>query len=424
MKTEVISGDGAQAGERRGDAGAGGLRSVLLVTPRWARDGGVGAHVRASAEALAAHGLDVHVLATQIEEADTTIAGVTLHESPELLRSHAPLSRRLGAVLGLQTDLAHLHQTDDPEIVDALRAHAPVVISAHGYTACTSGVYYFRPGEQCSRGHGAGCAFNLAARGCAHTRYPKTLPRKYRHAGRGLAALQRADRAISYSSAVDRHLAANRIERRAVVPYFPTTAPQAGSGHTQRRRVVFAGRVVRPKGVGVLLRAIHDVDAELVVCGDGRDLEEMRGLARRLGIERRVRFEGWLAGEGLARELAEASVLAMPSLWPEPFGIVGIEALAAGRPAVASATGGIGDWLQHGVSGLSVPPGDSASLARALEELLADPGRQEAMGRAGKAMVAERFSPERHLTELLRAYRSAREAWRSSARPAPAAAPA
>ena len=54
----------------------------------------------------------------------------------------------------------------------------------------------------------------------------------------------------------------------------------------------------------------------------------------------------------------------MPSLWPEPFGLVGIEALAAGRPVVASATGGIGDWLEDGVGGLMVPPGDPGALAR------------------------------------------------------------
>lgn len=242
-------------------------------------------------------------------------------------------------------------------------------------------------------------------------RNPTSLPSRYRKATRGLDALRRADLAVSYSSFVDRHLAVNGVTRRAIVPYFPTMPSKAGSGHAARRRVVFAGRVVAPKGVGVLIRAARHVDAEFVICGDGRGLGAMRKLARRLGVEQRIRFTGWLEAGQLAQELADASVVAVPSLWPEPFGLVGIEAFAAGRPAVASATGGTRDWLQEGVSGVCVPPGDAAALAQALNELLADPDRQQRMGSAGRRAVGARFSAERHLETLLAAYADARSHW-------------
>ena len=113
------------------------------------------------------------------------------------------------------------------------------------------------------------------------------------------------------------------------MPLFSTVPVVRGSGHEDRRRVVFAGRLVRPKGVGILIRAARDIDAELVICGTGRELEPLRRLASRLGLARRVSFVGWLSPEQLARELAEASIVAIPSLWPEPFGLVGIEALAS-----------------------------------------------------------------------------------------------
>ena len=131
----------------------------------------------------------------------------------------------------------------------------------------------------------------------------------------------------------------------------------------------------------------------------------MRGQARRLGVAERVAFRGWLGAEELAGELAEASVVVLPSLWPEPFGLVGIEAFAAGRPAVASATGGVGDWLEHGVNGLGVAPGDVDDLARALNEMLDDPDRQRRMGIAGRETVARSFSADSHLTALLDGYR-------------------
>ncbi len=386
--------------------------SVLFVTPLWGRDGGVAAHVKESAGALARHGVDVHVFAARLKSSED-VPGVNVYHRPELLNTRASIERRLGEPPPVWPEVTHVHQLDDPAIVRFVRMRSPVVISAHGYPGCTSGVYYFEPGHECTRAHGPGCIPNLVARGCAHTRHPKTLPSKYREVSRGLAVLRHADLVVSYSSAVDRHLAANGLPRRAVIPYFPTLAPKAGSGHATRRRVVFAGRLVPSKGVDVLIRATAEVNAELVICGEGRQQDELRALARDLGVESRVHFKGWMDADELADEFANASVVAMPSLWPEPFGIVGIEALAAGRPAIASATGGIVDWLEDGVCGLSVAPGDAAALARALDELLGDPERQRTMGMAGRDVVAARFSPERHVATLTEAYRSARSTWRS-----------
>jgi glycosyltransferase involved in cell wall biosynthesis len=366
----------------------------------------------ASAGALAERGIDVHAVAARIES--DPLPGVTLHRAPDLFREQLTPEQRLGEARELRPSVIHLHQFDDPQVLASLQQIAPVVASVHGYVACTSTVHYFRPGEECTRAHGPGCLPNLAFRGCAHTRDPRTLPPGYKRATASVQALRRADLAISYSSTIDRHLATNGIARRAIVPLFATMRPARADGHAQRRRVVFAGRVVTPKGVAVLIRAACSVDAEFVVCGDGWQLEAMRRLARKLGVQERVRFTGWLAPEALAHELAEASVVAMPSLWPEPFGLVGIEAHAAGRPVVASATGGVRDWLKDGVSGLLVEPGDPRALAVALGQLLADPVRQHEMGEAGRALVAARFTPERHVAALVQAYATARASWESA----------
>jgi glycosyltransferase involved in cell wall biosynthesis len=388
------------------------IDSVLLVTPRWTRDGGVGAHVEASAHALAQHGLRVEVLAARVDDADQP-ADVNIVHQPALFNSDASMEARVKPALDSNPAVVHLHQVDDPQLVDFLREHAPVVISAHAYTACPSGVYYFQPGHECARARGPGCIPNMLLRGCAHTRDPRELPAKYERAGRRLRALARADLAVAYSSSVDRHLAANGLTRRALIPLFTTTAARTGSGHDSRRRVVFAGRIVRPKGVDVLIRAAREVEGEFVICGDGRQLGAMRELARACGVEDRVHYRGWLSAEDLAEELAQASVAVIPSLWPEPFGLVGIEALAAGRPVVASATGGVSDWLQDGVSGTLVPPGDESALAWALNDLLESPERQQTMGAAGKRTVESRFSRERHVAELMRAYATARASWAS-----------
>jgi glycosyltransferase involved in cell wall biosynthesis len=406
---------GNDQGSQAPSSGERALGSVALLTPVWGRSGGVATHVKASATALAQRGVDVHILAARIHS-DAPLPGITLHDLPELLNRRLSLTARLGESISAQPSVYHIHQVDDLEMTQELRQRAPVVTSAHGYPGCTSGVHYFAPGQECTRAHGPGCIPNLIARGCAHTRHRKTLPLKYLNVTRGLEALAAADLAVCYSSTIDRHLAANGLRQRAVIPLFPTLAPGEHGDEEAQQRVLFAGRVEPAKGIGVLLQAVSQLECELVVCGEGRQLPAMQALAARLGMQARVRFAGWLEPEQLAGELAGASVVAVPSVWPEPFGLVGIEALALGRPVVASTTGGIRDWLTDDV-GIGVRAGDPDEIAGALRALLSDPDRRRELGAAGRRLVAERFSPERHVQRLLEAYDGARSSWEASRRP-------
>jgi glycosyltransferase involved in cell wall biosynthesis len=385
-------------------------RRVLIVMPRWVRDGGVGAHLMRSAAAMAAEGVRVSVLVARVET-EERVEGVELLHSPRLFKTDA-MDERFAAALAAEPDVVHLNQLDDPRVVEHLQRSAPVVISAHGYLACAAGDHYFRPGHGCERAHGPGCVPNLLLRGCAHSWDLRSYPRDYRQAGRALEAMHGADVVIGYSEAMARHLQAAGLERRRVVPYFPTLDPYEGERREDGRRIVFAGRLVRLKGGATLLRAARGLDAEVVLCGDGVELERLRALAARLGT--RAVFRGWLSPADLARELAEAAVVAVPSLWPEPFGLVGIEGFAAGRPAVGSDTGGIPEWLENGRSGLTVPAGDVNALAEALGGLLDDPGRRGEMGETGRAAVADRYSRRSHLDAVLGAYGEARAHWESS----------
>src|SRR5271166_5300447 len=283
--------------------------SVLLVTSRWVRDGGVGAHVQASARALAAYGVHVTVLTGRIEER-TFAPEVTVIASAELHDRQAPMRARVGDALACGAEVVHIHQLDDPALVAFIQKQTPTVLSAHAYTACPASLYYFAPGRECARARGPGCIGNMLFRGCLHTRDPRRL-HSYAESGRALHALQQADLAISYSHFMDRYLATNAVTRRAVVPYLTTVEPRPGAGESERRRVVFAGRIVKEKGVQTLLRAAQELDAELVICGNGRYLPAMRKLSRELAVAERTHFRGWLSADELARQLAEASVLAL-----------------------------------------------------------------------------------------------------------------
>src|SRR5215475_1894916 len=105
--------------------------SVLLATPRWTRDGGVATHAIASATALVERGIEVHALAARVEA--EPIAGITVHHAPQLFRTQLTPAQRLGEAGKLRPAVVHLHQLDDPSVLEVLQHLAPVVASVHGY---------------------------------------------------------------------------------------------------------------------------------------------------------------------------------------------------------------------------------------------------------------------------------------------------
>jgi glycosyltransferase involved in cell wall biosynthesis len=98
--------------------------------------------------------------------------------------------------------------------------------------------------------------------------------------------------------------------------------------------------------------------------------------------------------------LGAADALVVPSTLPEPLGLVALEGAAAGLPVVASDAGGLREVVEHGRTGLLVAPGDPAALASALDGLARDPGMASALGAAGAARVARRFTAARMVEEL------------------------
>jgi len=131
--------------------------------------------------------------------------------------------------------------------------------------------------------------------------------------------------------------------------------------------LLYAGQVIRGKGVQVLLRAMARMTAKrtLDVVGTGNMEAELRGLAGRLGIAGRVRWRGYSANP--ADWMAAAACVVVPSVWQEPYGLAAAEAVALGRPVVASDIGGLPEAC--GGRATLVPPGDAAALAAALDSL-------------------------------------------------------
>ncbi|MEL6343175.1 MAG: glycosyltransferase [Myxococcota bacterium] len=165
------------------------------------------------------------------------------------------------------------------------------------------------------------------------------------------------------------------------------------------RRLLAVGRLAPQKGFDVLLRALHGVpDLSLTILGEGEQRPLLQALADPLGD--RVRMPGWVAD--IRPFLADADLVVIPSRW-EGFGLIAVEAMASGRPVLASGVDGLVEVI--GDAGMLVPPSDPGALAAALLDLKQDRPAREEMRRRGLAQ-AERFDIRRTADRYAALYRS------------------
>jgi len=305
---------------------------------------------------------------------------------------------------------------DDLEVVYVQRAARledlapfggrPLLIASHDHDHTCLRRHRYLPLnlQPCHRAPGPGCfthgCFVLRDR-TPEARFPVVLgnPLKLRSRLRALSA--RAPLAAC-SDYIARNLiaggaSADRVHTLHSIPpesdAQPTPRPETAS-------LLFVGQLIRGKGLDIAIEALeHMPETTLTVAGDGPSRTEWESLARDRAPGR-VRFVGYVQPQELDRVYDEASVVVVPSRWPEPFGMIGIEAMRRGRPVAGANHGGIPEWMGEG--GLLFTPADPRDMARAVRTLVAD----RAAGERALAHARENF-PHSRLTEraeqLLRA---------------------
>jgi rhamnosyl/mannosyltransferase len=221
------------------------------------------------------------------------------------------------------------------------------------------------------------------------------------------AFLRRADAIVATSRAYADSSAALRPFQDKVtviplgVPSEHASQESLTSGRRLRDRfggplIVFVGRLVYYKGLPVLLEAMVGLDAKLVIVGTGPMDAELRAQAARLGLSDRVFFEFVPYEESVTAYFLAADAVVLPSTErTEAFGLSLLEAMACGKPVVATELGtGTSVVCEDGVNGIVVPPGDSAALRSALKRLLEDPALARRFGEAGREKVRTHYSVE------------------------------
>src|SRR5438093_4424913 len=334
------------------------------------------------------------------------------------------IERAVSAVRKWRPDVIYSHNLASLELEREILKIAPAVFFAHAYQGtCISGSKTFKvpSSNPCHRRFGWQCLLHFYPRRCGGLN-PVKMVSLYRTQASRLGLIKRYNVVLTNSE----HMRAEYIRhgipdsrvitvRYCVKPLRPTINDDSSIllDKTQSRRewrLTFAGRMDVLKGGSVLLKLLPLLRARaarplhLTLAGDGpcrRDWEAIALQVERSTSDVKIEFPGWLTDSQLAPLFDTSDLFVMPSLWPEPFGIVGVQAGLQGLPAAAFHVGGIPTWLVDGVSGHLAPgdPPTADGLVQAILKCLNDHDHYSDL-RRGAISVARRFTIENHMREL------------------------
>ncbi|MBI5788262.1 MAG: glycosyltransferase family 4 protein [Candidatus Schekmanbacteria bacterium] len=332
------------------------------------------------------------------------IPQITAYKCPDIASKLDKLKRWLAEE---KPDIVFVHQVLNHRLIQFLAQHKPIIRFVHGFKlTCPGGRRLLKPENSvCRQPLSYSCQIR-AYWGRCMPRNPKVGLELIANCRKLAAVHKKYGRLIVASGFMKQILISNGFDpaKIAVIPYF-TYLPRLPENDSElpESLILCVSRLTPEKGVDRLLNALRQVDesAKLVIVGDGPSLPELKEKVKTLNLAARVKFTGWLPNSQIAQYYRQCTLAVVPSLWPEPFGIVGIEAMAYGKPVIAFDNGGIAEWLEDQVTGYLVGRGNEIMLAKKINYLLQHRDTAQAMGNRGRRAVELRFTPEEHVNKLL-----------------------
>lgn len=384
------------------------LMRLLVVNHHRALLGGIETYLAAVTPALLAQGHEIlFVYEADPNEGDALIPlppgcqTISSSDSFAMIREWRP-------------DIAYIHAVHDLAFQATLVETYPSVAFAHGYYGlCISGAKTWQhpSARPCQKIFDWKCLLHFHVKGCGG-RSPVTMLRDYAKQTEQLRLFKRVDAILTHGAQMHREYTEQGIaaERLFTLPHFVQAPAAAPIPHPVGEiiRLVYVGRFDPLKGGQILLRALPfvagelDCPIELQMIGAGPAANEWKRLAAEVASPRvQIHFHGWLDREAKDALVAQSNLLIAPSLWPEPFGQVGLEASALGVPAVAFQSGGVAAWLREGINGHLAPadPPTARGLADAIVKSLGNPTHYGNLC-AGAVAVWSEFSVHRHIAAL------------------------
>jgi glycosyltransferase involved in cell wall biosynthesis len=392
---------------------------VLQVNEHYAPVGGAEHYIVDVSTHLEQRGVAVSVLYAVQTAQDFHVSGRKEMALPELQKrvgvsQSGRFQRIRRAIDELDPDVIQVHNLDEPDVLAWLTGLRPTVQFVHAHSAkfCPGdGKFYRRTQAVCQRPFGPYCLIAPYLHRCGSLR-PWRITSNYATVQHWLETAPTLFKLMVASQYMKQELvrAGMPADHIVVNPIGVHVQPETALDSPKQEAVVlFVGRMYEVKGPQYLLAALDQLDirCRAVFVGDGPDLERLKQAATKLASRHAVEFTGWVGHHEVNHLYQQARVVVVPSLWPEPFGMVGIEAFQHSTPVVAFDVGGVSEWLKDGENGWLVAPKDTVGLASAIKRILIDRKLAEEMGQRARQMTLERFNMERHVDSLLHVYQQA-----------------
>ncbi len=309
-------------------------------------------------------------------------------------------------------DLVYSHSLHNIDHESRFTSRYPTLGYIHTYNTCISGnkSHQFPYSTPCTKKFGLSCLGHYFPRRCGGLN-PFTMLKLYQN-NRQRFSLSKQYHALAFASNYMR----DEYIRHGLSPdkchLLPLPIPgqepdlQPPDKRSFTNRLLFIGRLTNLKGTHYLLKALPELikslgkKIELIIAGDGPELPRLKEYTRSAKVP--VEFTGWVNRQRREELMRSVDLLVVPSLWPEPFGLVGIEAGCVGLPAVAFEVGGIPDWLIPGETGelASGNPPRISGLTQAIVRALSDRDYHHRL-RMGAWKKSHEFSMEIHIERLM-----------------------
>lgn len=407
---------------------------ILLVNdcpPGISGSGGAETHIRQLKDALAESGQTVALLAGRrdaVSERDEDDVFLVPNLDLPPLRKHAldnrhkqqvALKQAEEMILRFKPDVIHVHNFINPGVLRLLRRSGPVVKSLHDVRPfcikpppITASRLIDDSEELCRGDMGLHCFFrcyahagdSLTDRLASWAQFPANL--------RSLDEVLKYDHLITYGAYL-RDLASRRFpnpERIHIVNHF-TEAERESAGfemlpHTETV-FLFAGRFSYEKGLHHIFQALEkipDISCRVIIAGDGPQHDEIERMARSVSPRHTIELHGFVTQEQLYHLYTRSSVLLFPSIGSEGCGLVGLESMFFGNTAIGYDTGGAGEWLVDGQTGIRVDRCNIDGLAAAMKRLADNPEERMRLRGQARDYVRRKFRREAHINHLMDIY--------------------
>ena len=391
---------------------------ILMITKGITRAGGAEEYLSDVTTGLSRLGHTVSIFyGTSLSEGDSVIDNIA---KISVLIKGFNRQELLARLSEFNPDVVNFQNVVDSHLLRFVSKIRPTTVFIHNHESyCPGNSKYFFNGEDiCTLPASPLCALNGYLKGCM-TRHPRKALLNIKERFNDLNALRLLKKVICNSNYVKSNLTINGVREESILVNHLFPISHERSEITVSKDVdavptiLFVGRLFKEKGVDHLLKALvllkHSFHS--VIVGDGWERDSLARLAASLGIKSKVAFKGFVSRSEVADLYRRAYLLVVPSLWPEPFGLVGLEAFSHRLPVVAYGSGGVPEWLDDGQSGFIVERGNIDVLASKIDTLLSDRSLALRLGTNGRNRVTDSFSLERHLVNLVAVYEKLYQDW-------------